>query len=54
MSNFGWHLPPGVSQRMIDERYAESDPLWCPKHDEEYDIEDGCPGCEEEELDGAE
>ena len=34
-SIFGWDLPPGVTQRMIDEAYGPDEPPWCAECAEE-------------------
>ena len=43
MSKFGWSLPPGVTQRMIDEAYGgDEGPCQCCGHDPADCI---CPEC---------
>ena len=44
--SYGWNLPPGVSDRMIDDAYGSAE-AWCPVCDAQ--MRDGeCPteGCE--------
>ena len=48
-NQFGWDLPPGVTNRMIDEAYGEE--RHCPKCDEQMEYVEGdephweCPDC---------
>jgi len=46
------NLPPGVTNRMIEEYFGGPDPMeyWCPKcdfvmHVNDYDCNETCPEC---------
>ena len=44
-SMFGWSLPPGCTQRMIDEAYGDDRPCECCGYDPAECICQECPVC---------
>lgn len=47
-SIFGWSLPPGVSQRMIDEQAGVDGPYDCPICADGVELEASCPVCKQD------